>query len=296
MLNPINRFRAISERLRFRYMPTLARFCLNFSTMQARKKLQHEPTLRLLVDNTVRDIAVTHESQWISTGIKMWGGVHPTEAGYQARVCVHSAANESYRYRQSTYLTSIAHLARLGTIELCDSAELGVERARQPIGRFGGYGFFDYSLFSDIVIKSVDRNAFPKMWSSLMDSPSSAEQQRARLKAKDDELFHGLYALLKEQLGRKCDQDAWHICTAERYGLFCFLTTDTPLLKATKSLSKKEPLRSLKTKIMSPEDFAKHLGVLPVAPRLLSYNDASFFVRSGVAMPEERRRKRGEYK
>ncbi len=225
----------------------------------------------------------------------MWGGVHPVATGYQARVCVHSSDNKSDRYRQSTFLTGIAHMARLGVIELCKSAELDDEQFRQPPGRFRGYGYFDYSLFSGIEMKSVDGWVFPTMGPSWMKLPTAAEQQRARLKTKDDPLFRDLYALLTEQLGKKCDQDAWHISTAEHHGLFCFLTTDGPLLKATKSLSKKEPLRSLKTKIMSPEELAKHLGILPVAPHLLSYNDASFFVRSDITMPEERRRRRGEY-
>lgn len=296
MFNPIARLRTILERLRFRYAPILARWCLNAATLQARRRLRGEPHLRLLVDNTVLDLAVTHESLWISTGTKMWGGVHPIDTGYQARVCVHSVDNKSDRYRQSTYLTSIAHMARLGAIELCKSAELSDEQFRQPVGRFRGYGYFDYSLFRGIEMRSVDGWLFPTMGPSWMALPSEAEQQRKRLQAKDDPLFHDLYALLQEQLGQKCDQDAWHICTAERHGLFCFLTTDGPLLRATKSLSKKEPLLSLKTKIMSPEEFSLHLGVLPVTPYLLSYNDASFFVRSDVAMPEERRRRRGEYK
>lgn len=296
MFRPFAQLRSLPERLRFKFAPRLARLCLDAATMQARKRLKDKPRLRVLVDNTVLDVAVTHETQWISTGVKLWGGKHPVETGYAARVPVHSAENTSDRYRQTTYLTGIAHLARLGVIELCKSAELDAEQFRQPLGRFRGYSYFDYSLLGDINMESVDGWAFPDMGPSWMGLPSAAEQQRSRLQTSDDPLFRALFDLLKQQLGKKCDQDAWHICTAEKHGLFCFLTTDGPLLAATKSLAKKEPLRSMTTKVMTPEEFAKHLGVLPVAPHLLSYNDASFFVRPDVTMPEERRRRRNEYK
>ncbi len=129
-----------------------------------------------------------------------------------------------------------------------------------------------------------------------MDLPSVEEQQRKRLRQSGDPLFDDLYRLLKQQLGEKCSQDAWHICTAERHGLFCFLTTDRSLLKACKSLAKKEPLRSLIARIMTPEDLGAYLGIRPVKPYLLSYNDASWFVRMDHTMPEERRRKRSEYR
>ncbi|WP_434404408.1 hypothetical protein [Sphingobium sp. DN12] len=152
------------------------------------------------------------------------------------------------KYRNVTFLTGIAHLARLGALELCQSAELDDELFRQPVGRYKGYGYFDYSLFSGINIRSVDGSAFTTLGPSWMNLPSPEQQQRTRLAQSDDQLFHDLYALLREQLGKKCDQDALHIRTAERHGALCFLTTDRPLLLTCKSLSKKEPLRSLKAK------------------------------------------------
>ncbi|TXC64529.1 hypothetical protein FRZ32_13230 [Sphingosinicella ginsenosidimutans] len=251
--------------------------------------------LRVLLDNTVFDLAVTHETRWITTGISNWGN-QPMATGYAARVPVYGRKNKSERYRQVTYLTGLTHLARLGLIEFCKSAELSDEQFRQPMGRFRGYGYFDYSLLSGIKIESVDGWVFPTLGPKWMNLPSAAEQQRTRLRKSDDRLFHDLYALLKQQLGEKCTQDAWHIRTAERHNSFCFLTTDGPLLKACKSLAKKEPLRSIRVRVMTPEDLAQHLGVAPVPSHLLSYNDASWFVRMDHTMPEERRRRVGEYR
>lgn len=47
---------------------------------------------------------------------------------------------------------------------------------------------------------------------------------------------------------------------------------------------------------MSPDELGSHLGIAPVKPYLLSYNDADWFVRMDHTMPEERRRKVGEYR
>lgn len=278
--------RNLPEMLRVQLMPRVARLALDRATTNARRTLSTEMPVGVLVDNTVLDITITHEGKWITHG----------QGGYIARVPVYGRNNASERHRHASCLTSIAHLARLGLIHLHQSAELKDEQFRQPTGRYRGYGYFDYSLFEDIEIESIDEWVFPSMGPSWMNLPSAQEQQRKRLRQSDDVLFHDLYRLLKQQLGEKCSQDAWHIRTAERHGLFCFLTTDRALLKACKSLAKKEPLRSLTTRVMTPEELNIHLNIKPVKPYLLSYNNASWFVRMDHTMPEERRRKRSEYR
>ena len=267
-------------------MPRVARLVLDHATQSARRTLKKQAPLTLLIDNTVLDIAVTHENKWVTH----------SRGGYIARVPVYGRKNTSERHRQSSYLTGIAHLARLGLVRLHQSAELENEQFRQPSGRYRGYGYCDYSLFQDLKLDSIDGWVFSSTGPSWMDLPSVEEQQRKRLRQSGDALFHDLHGLLKQQLGEKCSQDAWHIRTAERHGLFCFLTTDGSLLKACKSLANKEPLRSLTTRVMTPEELGLHLGIRPVKPYLLSYNDADSFVRIDHTMPEERRRKISEYR
>lgn len=286
MLRHLARFRTLPERLRFRLMPRVARFTLDRATREVRQTLDAERPLSILVDNTILDIAVTHEGKWVKH----------SRGGYVARVPVYGRGNTSYRHRQASYLTGIAHLTRLGLIRLHQSAELREEQFRQPTGRYRGYGYADYSLFHGLEMESIDGWTFSTMGPSWMNLPSQEEQQRDRIRQSDDALFQGLYGLLQQQLGQKCSQDAWHIRTAERHGLFCFLTTDSSLLKACKSLARKEPLRSLTTRVMTPEELGLHLGISPVKPYLLSYNDADWIVRMDHTMPEERRRKRSEYR
>lgn len=267
-------------------MPQVARVALDLATRGSRKTLSAERPLGVLVDNTVLDIAVTHEGKWITH----------SRGGHIARVPVYGRGNTSDRHRQASYLTGIAHLTRLGFLRLHQSAELLEEQFRQPSGRYRGYGYSDYSLFQGLQMESIDGWVFSAMGPKWMNHPSHQEQQRKRIRQSEDALFQNLYGVLKQQLGEKCSQDAWHIRTAEQHGLFCFLTTDTSLLKACRSLARKEPLRSLKARVMTPEELGLQLGIRQVKPYLLSYNDADWFVRMDHTMPEERRRKRSEYR
>lgn len=285
-MSRLSRLRNLPERLRARYFPRLAEVLLNKATMAARKQLSAAQPLTVLVDSGVLGLAVTHETRWIN--FKGFGAA--------VRVPVYGIKNRSADHTQAICLTGIIHLAKSGHVKPWLSAELLAEQAHHPQGTFRGFGLFDHSLFSGVKLESIDGRVFPRMGPRWMKIPTPREQQRERLANSDDMFFLKLHRLLSEQLGPKCDQDAWHIATAERHGLFCFLTTDRPLLLAAKSLAQKEPLRSMRTRIMSPQDLAEHLGIHPIPPILLSYGGRDAMVRTDYTMPHERRRKRSEYR
>ena len=275
----------ISEKLAHWLFPRLANFCLNSATGRARRRFARQGRPKILLDNTVRGLAVTHETRW----------VYEENRGYQARVPVHRPDNKSLEYKQLTYLTSIAHLARMGFVELYTSGELDDERFRQPAGRYTGYGYSDYSLFGGLKIKRVDELVLPVMGPKAWNLPSAAEQQRARIEAKNDPLFNQIYDLMSKQLGPKCRQDCWHIRTAEKYNMYALLRTDRSLLKSYGSLKHKKPLSDIGPIVVDPIELAKIFGVSPVPPILLSYNNADWFVRIDQAMPNEKRRNRRDY-
>lgn len=291
MFSTIKRLATIPERLRCRLYPKVAEYRLNRSTKNARRILGENGPLRVLIDNSVLANAVTHETQWIKTGKAPWGdGIRGT--GYAARVPVHWGQSDSFIFGQVCYLPGIACLANAGLIELYQSAELRSERDRQPIGLYRGYSWLDYSIFGSANIPSVDGDVCEIMTGWPPKGPGDwAREQRARLESSGDPLYTQILSLLPA----KSNQDAWHIRTAERHGLFCFLTMDRKLLATCHSQRKKEPFKSLKTKILSPQDFAAVLGIQRVPPRLLSYNDSSFFVRADLTMPGNKRRSRSDY-
>lgn len=92
MFRVFARLRSLPETLMFRFYPQLSQFQLDRATYNARQQMDCHPALRILVDNTILDLAITHESRWITTGAVDWGG-QVRHTGYQARVPVYSRKN-----------------------------------------------------------------------------------------------------------------------------------------------------------------------------------------------------------
>lgn len=277
--------RPLPERLRRKYIPRVMRSILDVATWRTRRRLRQGAPVSILIDNSVLGHAVTHETASIPKTIK-WGA-DTLDTHYAARVPVHAPDNTSEIYRNLTWLTGIAHLARRGHIRFCTSAELRDETFRQPAGRFRrGYGLYDYSLFNDIPLEAVDRlDGNSVIGPSWMKLPSLRDQQLARIKACEDPLFT---ALLK-RLGERQNLDAWHIFTAERQGMHCFLTMDFKLRKTVERWKDHEPFRSMKTQVLTPEELGREWKIMPVSPRLHAYDGASFPVRLDLHMPGEKR-------
>ncbi|AUW47188.1 hypothetical protein CUJ84_pRLN3000050 (plasmid) [Rhizobium leguminosarum] len=276
-----------AEHWRFRYLPGLVDLLVTASTFQARKRLSGI-SRRVLVDSSVLGHSITHETAWISTGTKKWGDMD-IEGGYAARICVHGPDCDTEVYRNVTYMPGIAHLARKGMLELCTSAD---EQARQPVGRFRGYGLMDHGLFRDIRMRSVDGFAFSMMGPGGLTRSDPKEEQQIRLAGSDDVL----YSALLEKLGPRNNLDAWHIRTAERHDMFCLLTMDFRLKRLVDANAQKEPFRSLRTRVMTPMDFGRLLGLTPIPPAFFSYHDASWFVRPDLHWPENTRKPRSSYR
>ncbi|QRM40550.1 PIN domain-containing protein [Rhizobium rhizogenes] len=283
-------WRRALEHWRFRYLPSMVNMFVAATTLQARKTLRQKP-LRILVDNSTIGKAITHETGWVSTGPKKWGD-QDVETGYAARVCVYGPNSDSDDYQNVLFLPGIVHLARKELLELCTSAELQDEQFRQPSGRFCGYGSFDYSLLRDIRLRSLDGHTMPTMGPAWMGLPNAKEQQQARLARSGDPL----YAALAERLGQKNNLDAWHIATAERYGVDYFLTMDYRLKRLVDSLAKKPPFNTLKTSVITPAELGKRLHLMPVSPQFFSYHSASWFVRPDLHWPDNRRRPLSSYR
>ncbi len=285
-MNIQQRWCAAVDQLRFIYGPSAANLIVSLSSLPARLRIFRTAPISILVDNSVLFHAVTHETAWLSTGKSKWGP-HDIDTGYAARIPVRHKDSDSKEYRNIKYLPGIAHLARIGGLSLKTSGELYLERFRQPVGRFEGYGIFDHNLFSDIEMAHVD--VIPDMVTNpkLMNLPSIEEQQRERLSNSSDPLYRSL----AEILGPKNSQDAWHIRTAEVHGMFCFLTMDFSLCRSFDGRREQEPIKSLRTKVMTPSQLGKYLRLFPVDPNLLSYAGASYPVRPDLHWPDEKRQR-----
>ena len=205
-------------------------------------------------------------------------------------------------YESIRYLPGIAHLARLGFLTLRTSFELLSERNHQPMGRFQGEkGWFDYWLFKDINIESVDGNDVPDfdleyfsnnptvdkfIYSTDIDPlgiyPENKQKQRDRVSRSNDPLYKGLTKILPQ----KSNLDAWHIRTAEAHGLFCFLTMDFKLRSIIEQKKKREPISSLRTMVMTPKEFGQHIGLWPIKPEICEFAETDA-VQSSARLREK---------
>ncbi|MBI5422924.1 MAG: hypothetical protein HZA32_02475 [Opitutae bacterium] len=248
------------------------------TTAPARFRLSRRKPIRVLLDTTIHFHAVTHETAWVSTGKTNWG-THPIETGFAARIPVHGLDCNAKSFEQIRFLPGIAHLARLGYVQLLTSAELLAEQFRQPAGRFSGYSSFDLNLLSGLDIRSVDGR--------IVDLADAQRKQLERVQACEDPLFLSLLSIF----GQANSLDAYHVLTAVRHGLTCLLHIDFKLAKNFAEWRRKNPDQCLGTSVYLPTEFASAVHLLPMAPRWLSFEDSSFPVRPDLTIPGEARRR-----
>ena len=82
----MKRLRGMIEHLRYRYAPRIVDYVVKLSTSKAAARLRASGPLGVLVDNTVLDHAVTHETAWIPTG-KAKGGAPEIETTRDSACC-----------------------------------------------------------------------------------------------------------------------------------------------------------------------------------------------------------------
>lgn len=252
--------------------------------------MKQDVPLNVLIDNCTIGHGVISETVWISTGKQRWGDIE-FDSGELVRIPVHTEESNSDLERNVRYLYQIARLARKRQIILWTSKELLMERFFQPLGRYMGYRKFDQPVFQGIEIKSVDGRINSSIRPKYSNTFEYSNEQVERLKLSKDELFLQLRAVL----GETHLKDAWHIRTAEAHDMYCFLTMDFRLTRMLKTVEKKEPIASLRTKTLTPEEFGAVIGIAPEATKMHVYDDASFPVRqdlhlNGVRQPRPRKK------
>lgn len=280
------RARSLRVDLAFRYMPRIAELAVWAASAKAMSKLRLVAPVRLLLDSTIHAHAITHEDAWIDTGEVLWGGVHPIQTGYAARIPIHSISNQTREYRDICRLTVITSLARKGVFQLHTSAELMAERSRHPSARFQTTGYSDFSLLNGLEIESLDGWNFDSFTNAGATVADLRDIQRNRLRASEDPLYEAVLRVLGSEVH---SQDAWHIRTAQLHGMYALLTMDYSLVRLVDAQRKKLNEIGITTRIMTPIALGEEFGIGIVPPHLFSYTGASFPVRSDLHMPNERR-------
>ncbi|KWT64249.1 hypothetical protein APY04_3513 [Hyphomicrobium sulfonivorans] len=273
----VARAKGLRHRVRQSTWRLVAEGCIKLSVLEAAHRLSKSEPIVLLVDNSVLGHAVTHDTVWIDTGTKMWGGTVPVQTGYAARIPVHRPDNNSRIYREVTYLVGIAELARRGLIRLVTSSELMSEWLRHPIGRFSGYGWDDHHLFEGIEMPSVD--------GYVLDLKDAKQRQLQRLSASSEQPFKDL----SSHFPPKDNLDVWHVHTAHRYGIHGFLTVDFGFVEKFEKQGEKLKPYGLVSRPVLPSDLGQSIGLRPIPTFMLSYRNARFAVHPELSSPDQKR-------
>ena len=272
------------DNLLHRYRAKFVNWLLQLSTYRARSRLAVSGPITVLIDNSVLGYGRTHKTVTYMQKINWPPGSEPGEVSITDQDLIDITTDiESEDIRKNIkYVPGIAHLSRLGFLTLRTSKELLSEQNHQPMGRFQGkIGWFDRWLFEGIKIESVDGydvhdfdleyfsnnpTVDKFIYSTDIDPlgmyPENKQKQRNRVSGLNDPLYKELARLLPP----KSNLDAWHIRTAEAYSLFCFLTMDLKLQRIFEQNRNKFPISSLRTKVMTPEQFGKCMGISPINP------------------------------
>lgn len=277
-----NKLETLIESWRCKHMPSVAQRLLDFSLVLARSKLDLANPLGVLIDSNILHHAVTHETRWISTGQSLWGGRHPIDTGYLARIPVHDRETQKVEYQDIKFLPGLVHLYKNEHLKFWSSVELKVEQAQHPNARFDAIHLYDHTLLKPNDLDCVDGSP----WGLLIDRTlSQADAQQARLAASTDERYHELVKVL----GPNNTQDAWHLRTAEIHGLPYFLTMDYRLIRNIAAQKRNRLIASLTTEAITPSALGSKLGLVPYPPVLLSYTNASYPVRADLSLPGDKR-------
>jgi hypothetical protein len=251
---------------RDRGVPALINLRLRWSVRKSSSICDKQNPLIVLIDNTVLRHATTHISGRVSSD--------DFQTFRSARIPVvdeQQIANENNpktiaMYESVKFLSGIAYLAEIGAIKLYTSALLQAEQNLQPSGRFRGYGYDDLNLLVGLIQNPIDGYSFSSITGNSFRFPYTKNDIKKFINDSGDDRYREILNVLSAS----DSQDAYHIRTAEKYEMFCFLTMDYALLEKLNKRKDNKAISSLVTKIWSPADLGHYLKLRPISPYFMS--------------------------
>lgn len=166
------------------------------------------------------------------------------------------------------------------------SHHLLLERDGHPRGRFADVGWFDFNLFGRGELPSIDGDPSDEMLMTPFSFNKPPPDDITTVLSRSNDK---LYLDLVKVMGQKNSQDAWHIRTAEKNGLYCFLTMEASLLRIMQAQQNRPVIRGLTTRVMSPKMLGEALSLKPIELKHFDHQDSSWFVRSDMHWEGEKR-------
>jgi len=207
--------------------------------------------IKILIDNSVRQHAVALKGEWQSNGVQYWGGEIPIETG---KISSKLKSRQMKIGPQEGAIAALANEFLHNNIEAYTTDALSFETFHQPLGRFTGVNYGDFSLFSKIKYKKI--NTLDD-FSFCVPPDDIVGKLREHLNQSNNPLF----LKIKNALPDKSSQDAWHLYCVGRFDLDIFLTTDSALIGQIKSISDENFKNELIKIVRTPEELCTDLDI-----------------------------------
>ena len=262
--------------------------------------------VKVLWDNDLMDIGYTHKTISVFKIIEFPEGV-PQEIGPMPRTKRRSDIEDGERYAtwlsKAVYLPGFLELIDHGRIELYRSFGLILEIMNQPGYRVDGKkSIFDWGLwgervenakqideeygefrmevidpekarnFEGMVIDSTTKVSEVEEMTGIRISPSKKNWIKS---LKDRRQSDSEFDMLVSYIGKRHDQDIYHILLGERNGMDVFLTNDGKIANAIRDKLDQNPsekhrkanefLRDMRIKVMGLKELGEYAGIVPVS-------------------------------
>lgn len=222
--------------------------------------------MKILIDRNIAINSITHKTVLVPQTIN-WGDIQQTIEVAQ-RKHFPPRKDEKFRLEQLPYLATLCLLAKQGKIDFLSAFELLMENMRQK-GRDEGY--LGLNLLRGVKIGSVkspiDRNIIINSFAENFGTTESEQM------AFFSSITHHRFLKIRQLVGDKHMDDAFHLWTAEENDLNGFLTMDHKFWKVVNQKKRKiEP----KAAVFTPLELCKILKAQPTDIEKLAAENPPF--------------------
>ncbi len=236
---------------------SLGKISLKTSLIGAKVKLNQRGPVKILLDNSVVRLGVTHTTILHSHEVKFGPTVSTIQIPY--RVVVKLDEKDHRLSSEQRFLPGLARLGAEKKLEFFTSSELQRERFCHPGYKYTGT-LSGTSWFAADWVKHVEVPA-RRQFSRVMTSYDfTTEGQRDFILSISDPEFVYLKKLFQE---KHC-ADAFHFWTACKSGCDIFLTVDGKLVRIFETLRKQNKLKAYSARVLLPSSLAREISLRPI--------------------------------
>lgn len=223
--------------------------------------------MKVLIDRNIEINAITHRTVAVAQTVHWGDRDHVLEVAQRRRFS--PRADETFRLEQLPYVATACLMAREGKLDFYSYHELRMERIRQK-GHDEGY--FGVDLLRSIKRRYIRPPATRTITLDAVPGKSvgcTEDEQMEFFRS----ITHPRFLRLRNAVGDKHIDDAFHLWTAEENGLDAFLTMDQKFWHVAKQ--KRATIKPT-VSVLTPKELCEQLKENPTDIEELAADNAPF--------------------